>query len=161
MAEPSAAFVLEMAKFFAQAAVVVIGWWVVNRLTQSREQEKARKDMASKECDALSVLVDSFFAKSYEYHTTGRRVRSELLMKMEITDISYRLSNLNKLSIPPGTISALLTTLIRLKIAATGNHFEDEHMGAMNQEAVELADLAEASISLKSQLIEVKSALFA
>ena len=160
MPEPSAAFIFELGKFVAQAAVVVIGWGVVNRLTQSREKDKARREMASRECDAIFALVDAFFSKSYEYHTTGRKLQDELFMKMEITHISYRVLNLQALNISATTISSLLSTLIRLKIAATGNHFEDEHEGAMSQDSAELGDMAEASISMKRQLIEVKSELF-
>ena len=89
MAEPTAAFAIEIGRFLAQAAVVVVGWWVVNSLTQAREKDKARREMASKEYDAISKLVDDFFSKSYEYHTNERKIQSEILMKMEITHISY------------------------------------------------------------------------
>lgn len=160
MPDSSLTFAVEIAKFFAQAVVVVIGWWVVNDLTRSREKDKSRREMALQECDAISALVDSFFLKSYAYHTTERKIQSELLMKMEITHISYRLSNLEALKIPIAEISGLLTALIRLKRAATGNHFEDEHTIALGEESPELADLADAAVSLNRQLIEVKSTQF-
>ena len=151
----------EILKFVGQAAVVIIGWIVVNKLSIKRETDKARKDILIKSIDALCDSVDKLFEVSRDYHSkTERDLQAEIKIKMSIQDFGLRVASLKDLTGLIPVYIACEDDTRYLRQAITGTHFEDEHTSAQTADSTIFQKIAETTLAAKRHLIALKHSQF-
>ena len=67
----------EFITWLGQVAVVGLGWWVVHRLSASRDLDKARRELVAKSADGLSdetKLLEDFGAGHPEVKSTREQI---------------------------------------------------------------------------------------
>jgi hypothetical protein len=77
-------------------------------------------------------------------------------MKMELQDVSSRISALARVAEQVAVVHACQSKLIQFKRACTGEHFEDEHDGPCEHGSPTLEKIAANGLGLKRELMNVK-----
>lgn len=153
---PWAAFL----SWLGQAAVVALGWYVVDRLSASRDRDKARRETVIKAADTLSDSVNTLLADARIYHSEVRDRSKELLIKMAIQDISLQINALSEIALEHSILAHCRSRVISLRRSITGVHFEDEHLGALSNGDSQYQGMAESVLDLKRVLLQLKHKQF-
>jgi hypothetical protein len=157
----TASFEAEIAKFAAQACIVVAGWWVVNLLTVRRERDKARRELIVKNADALADAADKIFEAARKYHfAADRDVLGEITLKISLQDFGYRTSQLQTLTGDPTSANQLATCVARVRRSITHDHFEDQHDGSLDPTSDASQEMAAAVMEVKESLQALKHQQF-
>lgn len=155
MAIQSCFFLLELAKIGLPTIMVIIGWAVVNNQAVIREKEKARRELIAKSADDLCDSVDKLFEYANNYHSSIRDNKLEMQIKIAQNDLSLHVSSLVPITQDKLKLTNCLTSVIKLRQAVSGNHFEDEHLGPISNSSIH-EGIAEASLGMKRCLFELK-----
>lgn len=151
----------EILKFGSQALIVGIGWWVVNRMAISREHDKSRREMITKNVDGLSDLADKIFEMGRDYHFSAERdFRNEIDLKISLQDFSYRVGRLELLTGDGASVAQHREAVVRFRRSITGHHFEDEHDGSIDSVSPVSQDMASSVTSMKQCLQDLKHQQF-
>lgn len=150
----------EALRFAFQAAVVVVGWYVVHNLSARRDRDKARRDMIAKEMDVLSDAVDGLLVSARSYHLGRRDVDLELKIKMGLQDAGARVSALQPLVSNSADLHQLQRAVRELRATVTGRHFEDEHSGPLSESDDPVQPIAAACLHAKNCFTRFKYSEF-
>lgn len=144
--------------WLGQAGVIAVGWYVVHKLTDRRDREKSRREALVKIADTLSEDVDDILTCAREYHSSAQRnIASELKLKMQLQDLGIRVNGLSDIYSDQALIAHSRSKLGALRRAVTGSHFEDEHTGALPDNAAQHLLMVEAALDLKRALVTIKN----
>lgn len=144
-----------------QALVVVLGWAVVHWLSARRDQDKARREMLSKALDSLVDDLTELHQKARKYHISDRDESEEIVLKMSLQDVTMLLVSLNTLnSAKPEYLANCRSTVLQLRRAITGDHFEDEHLAPLPPSSRQLESMGAAFLSAKRAALAAKHAQF-
>lgn len=151
----------ELLKFAIQAAIVGVGWWVVNRMAISRERDKSRREMITKNVDSLTDFADKIFEMGRDYHfSVERDQKNEIKLKIALQDFSYRVGRLELLTGDPTSIAQHRESVVRFRRSITEHHFEDEFFGPLDTSSPVSQDMASSVISMKQCLQDLKHLQF-
>lgn len=150
---------LELSKLVIPSIIIACGWAVVHKLSISRDQDKARREMVSASADALCSLIDIIHKEALLYHSQVRDKAKEAKIKMHLQDFNYRVTSLNKIAYE-SLCKPTWELVIPFRRAITGKHFEDEHTSTLDEGNIQLEWIAEATLGIKRALIELKHAQF-
>jgi hypothetical protein len=159
MSAESTAWV-EILKFVGQGFFVFVGWYVVNRLSITRDRDKSRREMVTKTTDSLCECVDKLFSDAREYHTKERDTAKEFHIKNGFQDLSFRIASLSKLVEEEHYHRPCIDAVIHFRQAVTKDHFEDEHIERFNGSEHQIELIAESALALKRSLVELKHIQF-
>ena len=157
--ECTPSYLLELGKLVIPSLIITYGWTKVHNLSILRDQDKARREMVSTSADALCSLVDTIHDEALLYHSQTRDKSKEAKIKMLLQDFTFRVTSLNKIA-SEDLCRSIWTHVIPLRKAITGNHFEDEHLKPLNENSNQVETIAEATLSIKRSLVELKHAQF-
>lgn len=146
----------ELLKFVAQALTVVLGWVVVHRLSSDRDREKARKELLVKSTESLGEAIEKLLIASQAYHGNARDANAEIMIKMNLQDLSQRTVALSDLSQNALEHAACRSAVLALKRAITGYHFEDEHIQPVTGSDPILQRVAADALKAKQALLKLK-----
>lgn len=150
----------EILRFAGQAAIVVLGWTVVHRLSGERDRDKARREMLAKSADALGEIVDKLLTSARDYHLSTRDVTAEITIKMVLQDLTLRIASLSDICSDSRELAACRSSVLALKKAVTGNHFEDEHIHPIADSTEQLQEIAGTVLHAKQCLLKLKHRQF-
>lgn len=151
---------VEFITWLGQAAVVGLGWWVVHRLSASRDLDKARRELVAKSADGLSDAVTVLLGEAREYHLASRDVACELRIKMTLQDLAMRITGLSEVCGEEMTLAPCRAEIASLRRAITGQHFEDEHVGPLADMDGQFQSIADATLRAKRSLLKLKHRQF-
>lgn len=140
-----------------QASVVIAGWYVVHRLSVTRDRDKARRDTIVDATDTLSEMVSALLSEARAYHCGDRSVSKELLIKMAIQDLSLHINSLADIFPDTATLAQCRSKVGSLRRAITGMHFEDEHVEPLEEGHAQHQVMAESALELKRALMRVRN----
>lgn len=143
-----------------QALVVGGGWWVVHRLSSSRDRDKARREMLAHSADLIAERLDDIHADARAYHLAERDVATETRIKMALQDALMQAAGLSDLSRDDATLTRCRAEISSLRRAITGDHFEDEHLGPLPEAAKQFQQIADAFLRAKRALLNLKHRQF-
>ena len=146
----------EFAQFLGQVLVVAIGWFVVNRLAETREREKARRDIVVKSAESMSEGIDKILAEGRAYHLADRDTARELSLKMTLQDLAMRMAAMSDFCAHERLLAPCRSDIAGVRRAVTGVHFEDEHDGKLPETSVHLQVMAESALKAKRSLLRLK-----
>lgn len=149
---------LDLAKLSIPSVLVIAGWIVANILAKNRERDKARRDIIAKSSDSLCESIDKIFETANDYHSSVRDKKLESKLKIALQDLSERISSLSQLT-QDGELQKCIALSVKFRQAITGNHFEDEHLAALDSDVIHEC-IASTSLSLKRSLVDLKHAQF-
>jgi len=158
-AEPST--LSEFWKWVGQAVVVVIGWAVVHRLSAARDRDKARREMVVKSADQLIDALGTHLSAAHDYHLKARDVDAELKIKMAIQDMAIRAQGLSDVLKDEQALATCRAEVALVRRTVTGQHFEDEHEGALSENAPQVQAIADAVLRAKRAFLRLKHSQFA
>jgi hypothetical protein len=150
---------IEVAKLLLPATLIIAGWVIVHKLTVEREIYKARREILAKSADDLCTVVDNLFELANEYHSSDRDSKLEMKIKITQSDLSQRVCSLMQISSDNKSLTNCLATVVKLRQAISGRHFEDEHLGPISNGFIQ-EEIAGASLSMKRCLVELKHSQF-
>lgn len=150
----------EIAKTLVQVASVVVGWYVVHKLSAGRDRDKARRDLLVKAADGLSEDATKLLVSAWEYHTKNRERSTEDTIKMSLQDISIRTSLLSDISLEKIELASCRSAILAFKKAITSTHFEDEHTGSLEPGALQLQAIAAEGLKVKQSFLKLKHKQF-
>lgn len=150
----------EFASWLGQAVVVGFGWWVIHRLTASRDRDKARREMVAKSADQISANLDTIHGDARGYHLKVRDAAVEVRIKMALQDASMHLVGLSEISKDGDTLARCRAEISALRRAITGEHFEDEHDGPLAETSQQFQRIADAFLRAKRGLLKLKHLQF-
>jgi hypothetical protein len=147
---------LELAKFFGQALVIVLGWLVVHQLSRSRDREDSFRKYLIDEVSELNESLESIFDVVIDYHTTSRSLRVEQRIKLMLGAFSSRTETVARES--PELLSGhrLRKAVTYLKRSCTLHHFEDEHTAPLDLGADVLQVLAQRVSEMRDELSDAR-----
>ena len=151
---------VEFVKWLGQAAVVGIGWAVVHHLSARRDLDKARREMTAKSADGLADALSSILTEARSYHLNGRDQKLELALKMALQDVAMRVQALSDICPEKAALARCRAAVAALRRATTGQHFEDEHLGPLPENAQQLEEIADAVLRAKRDLLGLKHLQF-
>lgn len=145
------------------AALVIAGWFVVNRSQGNRERRKQIRETVGELQDALTELETA----SIEYQTKARDLTAERSILTQLGRIEMRLNTLpriasRRLSIPglraadPNRIKVSPEKIRRLRQALTLKHFGDEHTEALDHQSELVMEIIESISEVHGALEEVR-----
>ncbi|MDQ0040856.1 hypothetical protein [Variovorax boronicumulans] len=140
----------------AQAIVVVIGWIVVHNQAAARDRDKARREMISKSADSLADELDELLSQAREYHLKERDRALEVRIKMSLQDAAMRSAGLTIICGDDAALARCRSEIAALRRAVTGNHFEDEHAGALDETDIQFQTIADTLLRAKWGLLQLK-----
>jgi hypothetical protein len=150
----------EILKIAVQIAAVVIGWIIVHKFSIARDRDKARREMVSKAADSLTDEITKLVSSATVYHLASRDTSKENELKTVLQDFSTRASLLSLISDDNSELAALRSSVIGLRKAITGEHFEDEHAAPLSQNSIQVQSIAEAALRAKEKLTKLKYCQF-
>jgi hypothetical protein len=150
----------EVFKTLIQVASIGLGWVVVHKLSATRDQDKARREMLAKAADSFSEEVGKLMTSAREYHVKTRDIGLEESIKMSLQDISARTSLLSDISPDARELGSCRSAILALKRATTATHFEDEHTGALQLSAPQLQTIAAEGLKVKQCFLRLKHKQF-
>ncbi len=150
----------EIFRFDGQAAIVVIGWTVVHRRSVERDRDKARREMLAKSADALGTIAGTLLISARDYHMTARSINTEIVIKMVLQDLTLQTGSLNDICSDAGELAACRSSVLALKKAVTGRHFEDEHIQPITDTTEQLQDIAGTVLRVKQCFLKLKHRQF-
>ena len=153
-------FWVELIKFAGQAAVVLVGWYVVHRLSITRDRDKSRREMVAKSADTLCDSVDNIFSDARTYHTSARDPSKEFHIKNGLQDLAFRIASLSKLIEEDCYHRLCIDGVMRFRQAVTKDHFEGEHVEPYDGSERQIESIAESALNLKRALLELKHIQF-
>lgn len=159
MDNQACSFGIELARFSLPAALVIVGWIVVNHLAVKREMDKSRREMIAKSADGLCDAVDKLFEDANEYHSSERDQQLEVNIKITLSDLSQRVSSLAQITQDKSKLTICLSAVVKLRQAVTSKHFEDEHTESLGNSSIH-EEIADASLAMKRSLVELKHSQF-
>lgn len=146
--------------WLGQAFVVGIGWYVVHRLSRSRDLDKARRDMVTKSADAVLLQVNDLLLQGRSYHTCERDLDREIRVKLSLQDLALQVNATGELAQSARYAAACRSELLAFRRAMTFRHFEDEHIDPIPADDPLLEAVAEHADRLKRTLLRLKAAQF-
>lgn len=147
-------------KTIIQIVSIGIGWMVVHKLSESRDRDKARREMLAKAADGLSEEVTRLFSQSITYHTKERDRNDENILKMSLQDMSARTSLLSDISKDAKELGSCRSALLSMKKAITANHFEDEHEESMQLDDPQIQLITSETLRVKHCFLKLKHRQF-
>lgn len=150
----------EFLKWVGQALVVGVGWFVVDRLSAQRDHDKARREVIAKTVDTLMEAIDMILEDARAYHLEERNPSMELRLKMSLQDVVMRVLSLSVVCAEESALAPCRADIASLRRAATGAHFEDEHLAALAHGDAQLELIAEAALRAKRSLVRLKHLQF-
>ena len=159
MSGEKCSWVIELVRVTLPAILVIFGWIVVNKLAVKREMDKSRREMISKSADGLCDSVDKVAEDSYAYHSAERDQKLEVKIKIALSDISQRAASLKQLTQDREKLTNCQISLVKLRQAISGKHFEDEHSGAIHNGPIH-EEIAESMLGMKRCLVDLKHSQF-
>jgi hypothetical protein len=151
---------IEFLKWLGQAAVIVVGWTVVHRLSGQRDRDKARREMVAKSADSLSDAVSGLLMDARQYHLNSRDVRLELGIKIAFQDLAMRVQGLSYICADEKSLASCGSAVLALWRSVTGQHFEDEHVAPLAESAEQLQSIADLAMKAKQRLLTLKHLQF-
>ena len=159
MANQTCYFWVDFFKLALPSLLVIVGWITVHNLTVKREMEKARREMIAKSADGLCDVVDRLFEYANDYHSSARNNKLEVKIKITQSDLSQRVSSLAQITSNSEILTDCLISVIKLRQAISGKHFEDEHLEPIENNSIH-EEIAEASLVMKRSLFRLKNSQF-
>lgn len=150
----------EFWKWVGQAVVVVIGWVVVHKLSTARDRDKSRREMVVKSADQLIDALTTHLAAAHDYHLKKRDVPTELKLKMALQDMAIRAQGLSDVLNDEQVLAPCRAEVALVRRAVTGQHFEDEHDGAVDDNAPQLQAIADSVLRAKRAFLRLKHRQF-
>lgn len=147
-------------KFASNAAVVVVGWWIVHVLSARRDRDKSRRELVAKSCDALISDLSALMLHARSYHLGSRDVALENTIKMSIQDIAQSISSLRDVVSNQQLLAPCQAAVRGVRGAVTGSHFEDEHDGPRQENDSLLQQMAFEILRAKRALSNLKHRQF-
>lgn len=142
--------------WLSQAAVVIVGWIVVHKLSAARDTEKAKREMVVKSAERLDSLIDDVFKQAKEYHVSLRNKATEADLKLRLQDVMMQLTELSGICRNNDALSSCRADVAALRRSITGGHFEDEHDGPLPEGSRQLQEMAEAFMRGKRSLLKLR-----
>jgi len=146
----------EFLKFFFQSLLVIGGWYIVNKLSVTRDMDKSRRDMVAKSADSLIEAASKILTKAREYHLEDRNESKEIELKMELQDCSQRINELDIICSDKSIITRSRSCFTELRKAITLEHFEDEHTQPLTNKDLQLQKIADAVLKTNRALLQMK-----
>jgi hypothetical protein len=146
----------EWLKIIVPACVIVLGWAVVHRLAKERERAILRGKVLARHCDATIERANSIRELAAKYHLEARNVQAERRLLASFTDLGIMCSAFDGFAVPSITSNAVLIAQNDFKIAATGFHFQDEHVQPEPPDSEKLADIDVCCAVLSQLVLQVK-----
>lgn len=146
--------------WLVQALTVVVGWVVVHKLSAARDRDKARREMLAKALDGIAESLSEIHESARTYHLSPREPKDELRLKNALQDFSMCIIGLGNICENKAALARSNRDAGTLRKAVTGEHFEDEHVGALESGAPQMQIIAEAYLSAKRNLLSLKYAQF-
>lgn len=150
----------EFWKWVGQAAVVVVGWVVVHRLSAGRDRDKARREMVVKSADQLIDALGDLLSIAHDYHLKVRDPATELRIKMSIQDMAIRAQGISDILNDEQLLAPCRADIALVRRAATGEHFEDEHEHPLGEGAMQVQAIADAVLRAKRAFLRLKHRQF-
>jgi hypothetical protein len=152
--------VSEVVKTLIQVVSVALGWYVVHKLSEARDRDKARRDILVKAADGLSDDASKLLAVARDYHTKSRDRTTEDTIKMTLQDISARTNLLSDISPEVKELASCRSAILAFKKAITATHFEDEHDATLEPGAQQLQSIAAEGLKVKQCFLRLKHKQF-
>jgi hypothetical protein len=153
--------VAEFARWFVTILLVIVGWGIVHKLSAQRDFDKARREMIAKAADGLYDDLGKLFELANAYHLNARNEISEIEIKIKHQDLVHRVHGLSRLVSDSATLAKCRSTLAELRMAITGQHFEDEHTSPRTNKDPQVQLIADATLRAKRSMLELKYSQFA
>lgn len=150
----------EALKTLFQVISIVIGWYVVHRLSAARDRDKARREMLAKAAEGLSDEVSKLLVSTREYHTKARDRAVEDALKMTLQDISVRTSLLSDISEDAKELGSCRSAILAMKRATTATHFEDEHDGPLDLNSQQIQSITAEGLRVRHCFLKLKHRQF-
>jgi hypothetical protein len=139
-----------------QALGLILGWVIVHKLAVERDLNKERRSLVSEGASAQIEKVNSLLIDARKYHTSERSEEAEQAIKMALQDMSESVSALRELVKEASVVKRAQGAVKSLRIAVTGQHFEDEHDGPLLDPHVILETIAFESLRTKRALLALQ-----
>lgn len=137
--------------FLAQLLMLGFGWFIVHRLSLSRDRDKARREMLAKASDVIDGLIDKLLESGSSYHAKERDVLEENKIKIALKDVGNRISSL-KLLCSDDDLADCRRKFIKLKQSITSSNFEYEHVPIESYDNKIHQDISAAVVDMKFAL---------
>ena len=154
-----AALGFEITRLLIPSIIIAVGWAVVHKLSITRDQDKARKEMITSSADSLCELADDIYGLATTYHSSSRDKTVEAKIKMLLQDLNIRVSGLSRIAEEKLCIP-IWNQVISFRRAVTGLHFEDEHLEPIEFPSDQFDSITNTVLGIKRQLIELKHSQF-
>lgn len=141
-------------------APLIIGWFIVHRLSAARDGDKSRREMIAKEADSLLEGATEIFLAAQRYHTNKRDLNNEQRLKIDLQDIGVRAHQLIEMVDEPLNIRFCVIAISELRKSITWDHFEGEHVEMLDASALQMAEIVDAYLRLKRALFSLKLSQF-
>lgn len=148
------------ASWLLPALTIIVGWYVVHRLSATRDRDKARREMIAKALDGIAESLATIHDTARKYHLEERDQAEELHLKNALQDFSMCLVGLANVCAEKEALARCNRDAGALRRAITGEHFEDEHELPLEASAPQLQVIAEAYLNAKRNLLQLKYAQF-
>lgn len=143
-----------------QIIAIVAGWIIVHKFSVARDRDKARREMIAKTVDGLVDEISKLLSIATTYHTELRNPSKENELKVALQDMTGRVALFSDISSDIAELAAIRTSIVGLRKAMTGKHFEDEHNSQLVQNSEQMQLIAEASLMVKRKLTKLKYCQF-
>lgn len=150
----------EVIKNLVQVFSVAVGWYVVHKLSEGRDRNKARREMLAKAADGLHDEVGKLMLAAREYHLKERDKSVEDNLKMTLQDLSARTSLLADICLDVKELASCRSAIISLKKAITAYHFEDEHLIPLMLGDSQLQTIISEGLRVKQCFLRLKHKQF-
>jgi hypothetical protein len=101
-------------------------------------------------------MIDGLFVTALKYHTSERDIAGEQQIKMTLQNLSESLGGLSKFAKDPAQIRRCQGAVKGLRVAITGQHFEDEHLAPLGDAEPLLQSIGAARLQAKYNLSNLK-----
>lgn len=150
----------EFWKWIGQAIAVGVGWYVVHKLSASRDRDKSRREMVVRSADQLIDALSALLSDAHRYHLGPRSVEAELRIKMALQDMAMRTSGLSEVVRDRPLLAPCSSEIAGVRRSVTGRHFEDEHEGPLQEGSDQVQVVAEAILRAKRAFLRLKHCQF-
>ena len=152
---------LDFVRFLGQAATIIVGWVVVHRLSTSRDIDKSRRELVAKSADSLSDVAGHLLLDARAYHLSSRSSNKEVQIKLALQDASIRVGGLIGVCTASNELAACRCAITSLKQAITSKHFEDEHNYPLDENDLQIQEIAAEVLRTKHAFLRLKHSQFA